>query len=89
MTLWVDFETRSTCDLRVAGVYNYAQDLETEVICMSYAFDDGDVQTWTPDQPFPDSIKNHKGQIRAHNAAFERLIFWYVLQINFDLEQFY
>jgi len=87
--LWVDFETRSTCDLRVAGVYNYAQDLETEVICMSYAFDDGDVQTWTPDQPFPDSIKNHKGQIRAHNAAFERLIFWYVLQINFDLEQFY
>jgi DNA polymerase len=56
---------------------------------MSYAFDDGDVQTWTPDQPFPDSIKNHKGQIRAHNAAFERLIFWYVLQINFDLEQFY
>jgi len=87
--LWVDFETRSTCDLRVAGVYNYAQELETEVICMSYAFDDGDVQTWTPDQPFPDSIKNHKGQIRAHNAAFERLIFWYVLQINFDLEQFY
>jgi DNA polymerase len=87
--LWVDFETRSTCDLRVAGVYNYAQDLETEVICMSYAFDDGDVQTWTPAQPFPDSIKNHKGQIRAHNAAFERLIFWYVLQINFDLEQFY
>ena len=89
MILWVDFETRSTCDLRVAGVYNYAQDLETEVICMSYAFDGAEVQTWTPDQPFPDSIKNYKGQIRAHNAAFERLIFWYVLQINFDLEQFY
>lgn len=89
MILWVDFETRSTCDLKVAGVYNYAQDLKTEVICMSYAFGDAEVQTWTPDQPFPDSIKNHKGQIRAHNAAFERLIFWYVLQINFDLEQFY
>jgi len=87
--LWVDFETRSPCDLRVAGVYNYAQDLETEVICMSYAFDDGDVQTWTPDLTFPSDVLNHKGQIRAHNAAFERLIFWYVLQINFDLEQFY
>jgi DNA polymerase bacteriophage-type len=82
-------ETRSPCDLRVAGVYNYAQDLRTDVICMSYAFDGAEVQTWTPDQPFPDSIKNHKGQIRAHNAAFERLVFWYVLQINFDLEQFY
>ena len=89
MILWVDFETRSTCDLRVAGVYNYAQDLETEVICMSYAFDDGNVKTWTPDLTFPSDVLNHKGQIRAHNAAFERLIFWYVLQINFDLEQFY
>ena len=56
---------------------------------MSYAFDDGDVTTWTPDQPFPDAVRNFKGQIRAHNAAFERLIFWYVLQIDFKLEQFY
>ena len=56
---------------------------------MSYAFDDGEVVTWTPDQPFPDAVRNFKGQIRAHNAAFERLIFWYVLQINFDLTQFY
>jgi DNA polymerase len=89
MVLWVDFETRSPCDLKVAGVYNYAQDLKTEVICMSYAFDDGPVKTWTPDLTFPVDVLNHKGQIRAHNAAFERLIFWYVLQINFDLEQFY
>jgi DNA polymerase len=56
---------------------------------MSYAFDDEDVVTWTPDQPFPESVRNYVGQIRAHNAAFERLIFWYVLQINFKLEQFY
>ena len=55
---------------------------------MSYAFD-GDVQTWTPDQPFPDAVRNYKGEIRAHNATFERLIFWYVLGINFKLEQFY
>lgn len=87
--LWCDFETRSRCDLLSRGVYNYAQDASTDVLCMSYAFDDEDVQTWTPDQPFPEAVRNHKGQIRAHNAAFERLIFWYVLQINFDLEQFY
>ena len=89
MTLWVDFETRSTCDLRSKGVYNYAQDASTDVLCMSYAFDDEDVVTWVPTQPFPDSVRNYTGQIRAHNAAFERLIFWYVLQINFKLEQFY
>ena len=89
MTLWVDFETRSACDLKAAGVYNYAQDASTEVLCMSYAFDDDEVVTWLPSQPFPEQVKNYKGVIYAHNAAFERLIFWYVLQINFDLEQFY
>jgi len=89
MILWIDFETRSRCDLRSKGVYNYAQDLSTEVLCMSYAFDDEDVVTWLPDQPFPEAVRSHTGQIRAHNATFERLIFDYVLQIPFKLEQFY
>ena len=56
---------------------------------MSYAFDDEDVVTWLPSQPFPERVRNHTGLIYAHNSAFERLIFWYVLQINFELEQFY
>ena len=87
--LWIDFETRSRCDLRSRGVYNYAQDASTDVLCMSYAFDDEDVRTWLPGQPFPPEVAAHDGQIRAHNAAFERLIFWYVLQIDYRLEQFY
>ena len=97
--LWIDFETKSACDLKTAGVYNYAQDISTEVLCMSYAFDDEPVQTWVPfctdgegcvqKNPFPVQVAQFTGQIRAHNAAFERLIFWYVLQINFKLEQFY
>jgi DNA polymerase len=77
--LFLDFETRSRCDLRARGVYNYAQDRSTSVLCMSYAFDDDEVVTWTPDQPFPRRVAEHTGQIRAHNAAFERLIFWFVL----------
>ena len=87
--LWIDFETRSRCDLRSRGVYNYAQDASTDVLCMSYAFDDEDVRTWLPGEPFPQAVKDHKGLVYAHNAAFERLIFWYVLQIDFKLEQFY
>ena len=88
--LYLDFETKSNCDLRSKGVYNYAQDASTEVLCMSYAFDDEDVVTWTPaDQLFPARVRNYTGLIYSHNAAFERLIFWYVLQINFKLEQFY
>jgi len=72
-------------------VYNYAQDASTEVLCMSYAFDDEPVRTWLPGMPFPE-IGDH--QIMAHNAAFERLIFWYVLCPDVGipepkLEQFY
>jgi DNA polymerase len=96
-TLWCDFETRSRCDLPGRGVYNYMQDASTEVLCMSYAFDDEDVQTWTPDQPFPQKVSDailSGVQIRAHNAAFERLLFWYVICPDFKvpepaLEQFY
>jgi len=87
--LWIDFETKSRCNLLTRGVYNYAQDISTEVLCMSYAFDDNEVITWTPDMPFPEEVMRHEGMIYAHNAAFERLIFWYVLQVNFKLEQFY
>jgi DNA polymerase len=87
--LWLDFETRSRCDLTVYGVYNYARDPSTEVLCMSYAFDDEEVRTWTPDQPFPVTVMHYRGQIRAHNAAFERLILWYVCETHHTLEQFY
>ncbi len=92
--LWLDYETRSRCDLPSRGGYNYARDPSTQVLCMSYAFDDEDVVTWLPDQPFPARVANYTGQIRAHNAAFERLIWWYVLCADEGipepkLEQFY
>ena len=86
MTVWLDFETASECDLKAHGVYNYARHPTTRVLCMAYAVDDEDVQIWTPDQPFPRHILSH--QIRAHNAAFERLIFWHVLNMPF-LTDFY
>ena len=86
MTVWLDFETASECDLKTAGVYNYAKHPSTRVLCMAYAVDDDEVQVWTPDQPFPRRILSH--QIRAHNAAFERLIFWHVLNMPF-LNNFY
>jgi len=85
MIFWADFETASECDLPEAGVYNYARHPSTRVLCMSYAFNDGPVMTWRPGEPMPDV----RGQIRAHNAAFERLIFWHVLKMDIPLVQFY
>jgi DNA polymerase len=95
--IWIDFETRSDCDLPARGAYTYAQDPSTRVLCMAWAIDDADVQVWTPDQPFPQKVCDAilSGEmIAAHNAAFERLIFWYVLCPDFEvpeptLEQFY
>jgi DNA polymerase len=95
--LWIDFETRSRCDLPAHGVYNYAQDPSTEVLCMSYAFNDEDVVTWRPGEPFPHRVYDavqYGITIRAHNAAFERLIWTYVLAPDYNistprLEQFY
>ena len=87
-TLWLDYETRSRCDLRTRGSYNYAQDPSTEIICMAYAFDDEDVVLWMPDLPFPKRIAQHfftQDQIRAHNAGFDRLITEFVLCQDFKV----
>ena len=84
--LYLDYETRSRCDLRSRGAYNYARDSSTQIICMAYAFDDEDVALWTPDQKFPKRVAQHffdDGQIRAHNAGFDRLITEYVLCQDF------
>lgn len=78
----LDFETKSTCDLKVHGVYVYAADPTTDVHCLAYAFDDEPPELWTPGQPIPARLENHitlGGTVLAHNAQFERAIFQYVM----------
>ena len=53
MNVSIDFETRSLIDLPERGLDIYAKDESTEVICMAYSIEGGDVQLWTPDQPLP------------------------------------
>lgn len=87
----IDIETRSRVDLKTAGVYNYAKDLSTAVLCVSYALDDGDVRSWRRGQPFPDDLReifaDESVMLYAHNAQFERLLFWYVLCPDYDLPE--
>ena len=86
--LWIDYETSSSCDIKKSGAYNYALALDTKILCLSYAFDNDEVRTWTPDKPFPHEIKDHFAnghQIRAHNSGFDRLITEYVLCNDFDV----
>lgn len=97
MPIYIDFESASECDLPSRGVYNYARDPSTRVLCMAWVIDDGDVQIWVPNQTFPKEVSDavtNGDRIYAHNAAFERLIWSYVLGPDHGvpvpkLEQFY
>jgi DNA polymerase len=48
MHVTLDFETKSYADLAKVGTWAYSEDPTTEVICLCYALDDGDVQDWWP-----------------------------------------
>jgi len=87
--LYIDIETRSRCDLTARGVYNYASDKSTEVLCIAYAFDDDEVKLWRRGLKLPVKLVNYTGQIRAHNAAFERLLLTRAFGLPYKLEQFY
>lgn len=82
MKLHIDFETRSAADLRRVGVYRYAEDPTTSVLCLSYRFDDGPVQRWRPGQMLPGELLDHTLDslpVVAHNAVFERQMWNVVL----------
>ena len=48
MICHIDIETYSETDLPKAGVYRYAEDPATEILCVCYAFDDEPVHLWVP-----------------------------------------
>jgi DNA polymerase len=55
---------------------------------MAWSFNDEPVQLWTPAQPFPERIIKHiqSGQkLYAWNAAFERLMFDYVIANDYGV----
>lgn len=80
--LKLDFETRSDVDLLTAGVYRYVESPHTDALLASYRVGDGPLRRWRRGEPCPADIREHveAGRpIKAHNAAFERLIWWYVM----------
>lgn len=78
----VDFETRSTVDLRKTGVFVYAESETTDVWCMAYAIEDGPVKVWVPAEPCPPELVTHiasGGALWCHNASFERTIWSHIM----------
>jgi DNA polymerase len=77
----LDFETRSTVELKRSGVYPYAEHAQTDVWCAAFAVggEADDVRIWTPDNDYGhnDDLRHAIAQganVRAWNAAFERAI---------------
>jgi DNA polymerase bacteriophage-type len=82
-TLHRDYETRSQCVLKSAGVHRYAADPRTDVMCCAYAVDDDPVQLWTPGDAIPPEFiaaaSNPNWIVVAHNDAFETAIEQHIL----------
>ena len=86
--LSIDFETRSTVDLKSTGVYPYAAHPETDIWCMAWAFDDEAPEIWIPGTPLPERVFVHvgsRGEMRAWNAQFERAIWRAIMRGRYGL----
>ena len=77
---FLDFESRSECDLPAHGVDRYAHDPSTDILCLAWAIDDGPVELWAnpayaPQRGgdlFPDIDAD---LFVASNSRFDRLIY--------------
>jgi DNA polymerase len=87
MLVNLDFETRSKIDLKDKGLDTYARDISTEVICMAYSIDGGEVKLWTPQFAIPQFLSNPNAKFQAWNAAFEYNIMKHVLHLNTTWDQ--
>ena len=88
MRVHLDFETRSTCDIRDSGAWIYSKHPETKILCMAYALDEGPVTLLDryffedlnakPPEDLIEAI-NAGCEFAAHNASFEQYIWLNIL----------
>lgn len=83
--LVLDYETRSECDLRASGSWEYSKHHSTEILCVAWKLGTRDelrsqpVKTWSPFSPSPygeltRALGDSSVTIVAHNALFEQVI---------------
>jgi DNA polymerase len=75
-----DFETASTCDLLEAGAWKYAEDINTEILCLCWDVA-GSPGHWTPADTsgryytwLQDLARDPEVLFIAHDAGFEKAI---------------
>lgn len=84
----VDFETRSTIDLRRSGVYPYAKHENTDVWCVAYLMPgESEARVWRPGDPVDQELAKwitDGREMRAWNANFERVIWNEIMVPRYD-----
>lgn len=76
---FIDFETRSTVDIQRAGSDVYARHPHTDILCLAYAFDDGEVRLWKNGDSPPTDLLDHVrlgGKVVGHNVAGFEVPIW-------------
>lgn len=75
--LFLDFETKSECDLKKHGTQIYASHPSTEPLCCAFKLD-GSPAIWHPGEKLPPFVRRYitqtDGLVAAFNAQFDRLI---------------
>ncbi|MFA5186861.1 MAG: DNA polymerase [Patescibacteria group bacterium] len=82
--VFLDFESRSECDIYATGAWVYAAHSSTEILCLCYAIDDGPVQAMTRANAREhieviNTLVREGAEFHAHNAFFERCMWLHKL----------
>jgi DNA polymerase len=92
--IWADTETRSELDLKKHGTHRYAQHPSTRIQLYSYAFNDGPVNVWSPEEgePMPKDLKEAYNDpnciFHFHNAFFDRTLIEETLNIRIPIQRY-
>lgn len=100
MDITLDFETRSTCDLKRAGSWSYAADPSTLVFCLAIGVPGKPVTLWAPEcwrpklkgkvalvsDEYLDALCREEGHVyHAYNAGFEYAIWYWHMSKKYGL----
>jgi DNA polymerase len=80
--VYIDFESRSQCDIWSSGAWVYSQHPTTEILCLCLAIDDGGIINLALNAPgatFIAQLISEGAEFHAHNAFFERAMWQNIL----------